>query len=140
MPDQAQGIEPGGSEPGGSALRALVIDDNATNRALAAAVLDAHDIGVDQAADGAEGISKLRCSRYDLVFLDVSMPGMDGFEVCRRIRGDSGLSAPYVVAYTAHAFPTQKAAILEAGFDALLVKPITLRDVTRIIEPLRGPR
>jgi CheY-like chemotaxis protein len=119
-----------------ASLRALVIDDNAINRDLAMALLNVHDIEVDQATDGAAGLAMLRREKYDLVLLDISMPGLDGKKICRHIRADSGISDVYVVAYTAHAFPTQKTDILEAGFNDLLIKPVSMQSMTRAIEPL----
>jgi CheY-like chemotaxis protein len=119
-----------------SALRALVIDDNAMNRDLAMALLNTHGIEVDQATDGGAGLAMLRRQNYDLVLLDISMPGLDGRQICRRIRADRDISDLYVVAYTAHAFSARKTDLLQAGFNDLLVKPVSMRSMTRAIEPL----
>ena len=63
--------------------------------------------------------------RSDLVLLDVSMPGMSGIEVCRRIRADERLRGLRVIAYTAHALPEERRSFLDASFDDILIKPIT---------------
>jgi putative two-component system response regulator len=119
-------------------FRALVIDDNTINRNLARAVLGTHDFEVDQASDGSTGLAMLRRGKYDLVLLDISMPGMDGREVCRKIRADSQTAGLHVVAYTAHAFPTHRTDILRAGFNDLLIKPISMQAMAGAIAPVLG--
>jgi len=119
-----------------TALRALVIDDNAINRMLAIDLLGVHQIEADDALEGASGLGLLRANHYDLVLLDISMPGLDGEQVCKVIREDPHTRDLFVVAYTAHAFTTEKERIIAAGFDALLVKPISLKSLTKAIEPV----
>ena len=119
-----------------TALRALVIDDNAINRMLAVDLLGVHQIEADDALEGASGLGLLRANHYDLVLLDISMPGLDGEQVCKVIREDPHTRDLFVVAYTAHAFTTEKERIIAAGFDALLVKPISLKSLTKAIEPV----
>jgi CheY-like chemotaxis protein len=122
----------------GGGLRALIIDDNAINRNLATAVLGTHDIEAHQATDGDAGLAMLRRAKYDLVLLDISMPGLDGREVCRKIRADGALAGLHVVVYTAHAFPTHKIDILNAGFDDLLIKPVSMQAVAHALAPVLG--
>jgi len=117
-------------------LRALVIDDNAINRMLAVELLDAHEIATDEALDGLAGLDMLRRNAYDLVLLDISMPGMDGEQVCKMIRGNPATCDLHVIAYTAHAFADEKDRMLAAGFDALLIKPVSFQSLTDAIEPV----
>jgi len=119
-------------------LRALVIDDNAINRMLAIDLLGVHQIEADDAAEGNSGLDMLHAGRYDLVLLDISMPGLDGEQVCKVIRENPRTRDLFVVAYTAHAFTTEKERIIAAGFDALLIKPISLKSLTKAIEPVLG--
>jgi CheY-like chemotaxis protein len=116
--------------------RALVIDDNAINRMLALELLDAHQIATDEALDGLAGLDMLRHNSYDLVLLDISMPGIDGEQVCKMIRDNPATSDLHVIAYTAHAFADEKDRMLAAGFDALLIKPVSFQSLTEAIEPI----
>jgi len=120
--------------------RALVIDDNAVNRMLAVELLDAHHIAADEALDGTAGLSMLQRRDYDLVLLDISMPGLDGEEVCKRIRGNPATRGVRVIAYTAHAFADEKERMLAAGFDALLIKPVSFQSLTDAIQPVLHAR
>lgn len=104
----------------------LVVDDNATNRKLASALLKKRGWLVEEAANGLAALAALATDAFDAVLLDISMPGMDGEEVCRRIRADSRLTRLRVVAYTAHAMPHEKQEIMSAGFDDILIKPVSM--------------
>jgi CheY-like chemotaxis protein len=119
-----------------ASLRALVIDDNAVNRMLAVDLLGVHQIQADDALEGISGFNLMRTNHYDLVLLDISMPGLGGEKVCEMIRENPATRDVYVVAYTAHAFPQEKERMIAAGFDALLIKPISLKSLTAAIEPV----
>ena len=104
----------------------LVVDDFDVNRTLPAAILRKVGCKVSEAASGAEALERVTSeSDISYVLLDVSMPGMSGLEVCSTIRARPGGDRLRIVAYTAHAFPSEREAIMAAGFDDLLVKPIT---------------
>jgi signal transduction histidine kinase/DNA-binding NarL/FixJ family response regulator len=106
-------------------LRVLVADDVAANRMVARAMLVAAGHRVDSAADGAEALAAVEREEYDVVLMDVQMPGMDGLEATRRIRGLPGMrSRVPVLAVTASALPDQVAACHAAGMDGHLPKPI----------------
>lgn len=111
----------------------LVVDDNAVNRKLAVALLKRRGMQVDEADGGAVAIELLRKNRYDTVLLDISMPVMDGREVCQIIRSAPDLAALHVIAYTAHAMESERQSIMAAGFDDLLVKPISGQDLLRVL-------
>ncbi len=114
--------------------RVLVVDDNLVNRRVAAAFLKRLGWEVEEAGDGEEALAVVGRGAFGLVLLDVSMPGMSGLDVCRRIRaGEHGSHLP-LVAYTAHALSEEKAAILEAGFDDILIKPINLQDLSAALQ------
>lgn len=106
--------------------RLLVVNDNAINRKLAVAILKRRGWEVKEAENGETALSCLANETFDAVLLDISMPGMDGEEVCRHIRNDPSLTGLRVVAYTAHAMDHEKRRIMNAGFDDLVVKPITV--------------
>jgi CheY-like chemotaxis protein len=111
----------------------LIVDDNAVNRKLAAALLKRRGIQVEEAESGVLALEMLQLNRYDTVLLDISMPVMDGKEVCRMIRSTPNLAALRVVAYTAHAMESERQSIMAAGFDDLLVKPISAQDLLRAV-------
>jgi CheY-like chemotaxis protein len=121
-------------------LHALIIDDNAANRLVASALLGAHGIVSDQAGGGEAGLAMMWRRKYDLVLLDLSMPGLDGPQVCRRIRANAAQDGVYVVAYTAQASADQKNHVFNWGFDALLTKPVTLQSLAQAIAPVLDSR
>ena len=112
---------------------ALVVDDNAVNRKLAVALLKRRGWTVDEAENGAVALKKLAQNTFDAVLLDISMPEMDGEETCRRIRANPAYTGVRVVAYTAHALESERSRIMGAGFDDMLIKPITAQDLMRAL-------
>jgi CheY-like chemotaxis protein len=100
-----------------------VVEDNADNRLLLHAFLDSEYDLVDY-MNGTEALSGLRASSADLVLLDISLPGMDGVEVLRRMRTDPFLKEVPVVALTAHAMAGDRERFLAAGFSDYVAKPI----------------
>jgi CheY-like chemotaxis protein len=114
--------------------RTLVVDDNAINRKLAVALLKRRGWETEEADNGITALKRLSESApFDSVLLDISMPEMDGEEVCRRIRASQAWAGLRVVAYTAHALESEKQRIMSAGFDGILVKPITAQDLNRAL-------
>lgn len=114
--------------------QALVVDDNHLNSRLVALFLK--KLGWEtQAVDNGElALTLLEDQTFDLVLLDLRMPNVSGEQVCRTIRDGLGLRTLPVIAYTAHSMPEEKARILGAGFNGLLIKPISFADVKRICD------
>lgn len=112
---------------------ALVVDDEPINRLLVADMLSDHGLTCDEAEDGPSGLAKVRAGHYSLVFLDLSMPGMDGMSVCKAIKAEPALAGTFLVAYTAHAFDEQQQEYRRAGFDAVLTKPVSVEGVAQIV-------
>lgn len=112
--------------------RLLVVDDEENLRSMLAAALGHHGFDVDQASDGTEALAALADRRWDLVVLDVMMPGVDGFEVCRRIRAQ-GDRTP-VLFLTARDETTDKVRGLQLGGDDYLEKPFSLDELVARIE------
>lgn len=104
--------------------RLLVVDDLATNALVAASHLRRAGHSVDVAPSGAEALSALRAAPYDIVFMDLLMPEMDGLEATRAIRAASG-PQPVVVGLTAAGLNEVRAECLAAGMQDVLAKPIT---------------
>jgi two-component system response regulator MprA len=114
--------------------RILVVDDepavqNALSRALA---LERYDVA--QAEDGREALARLGAATYDAVILDVSMPHVDGLEVCRRLR-EGGDRTP-VLMLTAREQIDDRVAGLDAGADDYMVKPFALRELSARVRAL----
>jgi two-component system response regulator MprA len=108
-------------------MHLLVVDDDAAVREALALVLGLDGFEVTTASDGREGIRTLSSGRPDAIILDVLMPGIDGLEVCRRIRA-AGDRTP-VLMLTARAEVTERVAGLEAGADDYLVKPFAREEL-----------
>jgi len=111
----------------------LIIDDEAVNRRLAQVLFQKLGWEVETVDSGDRALLHLAARRYDLILLDISMPGMTGLEVCQHIRADPRLMALRVIAYTAHALLEQQQRFLASGFDAVLLKPISFRAVQELI-------
>jgi len=104
--------------------RVLVVDDILSNVKLLEAKLSAEYFEVVSAFDGLECLAKMDEALPDIVLLDVMMPGMDGFEVCRRIKNNPKTAHVPVVMVTALDQPSDRVAGLEAGADDFLTKPV----------------
>ena len=104
--------------------RILVVDDTAVNLKLLADLLTARGYEVVSAASGPEALAKIEAEPPDLVLLDVMMPGMSGYEVCRKIRDDAATAMLPVVMVTALDPGQERVKGIEAGADDFLSKPI----------------
>jgi DNA-binding response OmpR family regulator len=108
---------------------ALLIDDDARLGALLAEYLGKHEIDVATAGDGPRGLVALRKSRPDVVLLDLMLPGMDGLDVCRKIRATAEWSGLPVIMLTAKGEDIDKVVGLEVGADDYLAKPFNPREL-----------
>jgi signal transduction histidine kinase/AmiR/NasT family two-component response regulator/HPt (histidine-containing phosphotransfer) domain-containing protein len=108
----------------GRPLRVLIVDDNPTNRLVAAKMLKDFDIQTDTACDGSEAVTAANRFNYDLLLMDVRMPEMDGLQATRaiRARGERQRGVP-IIAFTANAFAEDVTACREAGMNDFVVKP-----------------
>jgi two-component system, cell cycle response regulator DivK len=100
-----------------------VVEDNPDNRLLVRAILS-ELYELTEFDNGIDALAALPRCRPDLVLLDISLPGMDGTEVLRRIRADATLGNVPVIALTAHAMAGDRQRFLAAGFDDYITKPI----------------
>ena len=102
-------------------MRILVVEDEPTAAAVLAKGLREHAYAVDIANDGAAALEQVAINQYDLLIVDVLLPGIDGFEVCRRLRADAA-SVP-VLMLTALGRLDDRVEGLDAGADDYLPKP-----------------
>ena len=114
----------------------LLAEDNAVNQALAVRLLEKRGFMITVASDGREAVAALRKQPFDLVLMDVQMPGMDGFETTRAIRVQEKVSGGHIpiIAMTAHAMKGDRERCLEAGMDGFLSKPIQPKELFEAIE------
>lgn len=113
--------------PAGSHI--LLVDDNDDGRDMLALALEASGYVVRQAADGLRGI-ELACAEPPRVaIVDIGLPGIDGYEVARRLRRVPALKDMLLVALTGYGLPSDRALALQAGFDLHLVKPVGAEDL-----------
>ncbi len=108
----------------GAAPRVLLVDDSEINLMVGSALLESVGAEVTTASDGAQAVEAVRDGSYDLVLMDVQMPGVDGLEATRQIRSEHGTGLP-VVALTGEDSPQERQACLEAGMDDVLTKPVS---------------
>ena len=103
--------------------RVAIVEDNPDNRLLVRALLDGSFSCIEY-ENGVDALAGLLVHRADVVLLDISLPGMDGVEVLRRIRADERLCRLPVIALTAHAMAGDREKFLSAGFNDYVTKPI----------------
>jgi PAS domain S-box-containing protein len=121
-------------------LRVLLVEDNPANQKLATYILRDRGHTVEIAADGAQAISLTEGNDYDVILMDVQMPGIDGMEATAAIRrreGD-GRRTP-IIAMTAHAMKEDRARCLAAGMDGYLSKPVNAQEMIGLVENLAQP-
>ena len=117
------------------AMRILVAEDHAVNQKLAAAMLARLGHRAILAANGVEAIQKWRGESFDLIFMDVQMPELDGLEAARRIRAEERAPGTHIpiVAMTARAMSGDRELCLQAGMDGYLSKPMSMHAVEQAI-------
>jgi response regulator RpfG family c-di-GMP phosphodiesterase len=118
-------------------VRLLIVDDDAGLRALFRTTFEVVDVEVDEAADGAEALAAIERGRPDAVVVDVRMPGMDGFELCRRIKADAKLAGVAVVLLSASGEEARTGAE-EAGADAFVLKPFSPLELLSVVRRVAG--
>ncbi|MEO8206402.1 MAG: histidine kinase N-terminal 7TM domain-containing protein [Chthoniobacterales bacterium] len=128
--------------PQGPNLSILVTEDNATNRLVMQRLLGKLGHTVDMAVDGRECLRIFKEKRFDIILMDIEMPGIDGFETVRLLRAYEktmpNLPRTRVVALTAHAMPEYHQRCLNAGMDGYLTKPIHLEELKSTLENKNG--
>ncbi len=116
----------------------LVVDDHPVNRRLVELLLTGSEFEVSKAESGEEALRAVRTHSFDIVLLDIEMPGMRGDQALVRIREEHGVNAPYMIAYTAYAPEDQRRLLRAAGFDAVLAKPVTRQALADVLSAING--
>lgn len=119
-------------------LRILLVEDNAINQKLVLQLLKRMGYRADVAGNGLEAIAALDRQPYDLIFMDVQMPEMDGLTATRKICQQWSLQhRPRIVAMTANAMPQDRQKCLDAGMNDYISKPIRLQELTKALKKTR---
>ena len=117
------------SEP----ARILVVDDTPANVKLLVDLLTMKGYAAASAVNGEDALAMIAAQPPDLVLLDIMMPGLSGYEVCRRIRANAETAAIPVVAFTASVTANDRNRITGAGFTAFIGKPINLKEFVETV-------
>ncbi|MEQ5817340.1 response regulator [Marinobacter sp. NFXS11] len=119
--------------------RVLAVDDNDANLKLVMTLLEDCQLDAESASSGFEALSKARQKPFDLVFMDLQMPGMDGVETTARLREmDTGNHRTPIIALTAHALADEQERLTKQGFDGYMPKPISSGQLNDIIHEYTG--
>lgn len=111
----------------------LIVDDNATNLKLARMLLAGEGYEVRSASDAEEALVVLQSFEPRLILMDLQMPGMDGFELTRRLKADPQMRGIVILALTAYAMKGDEEKALAAGCDGYIAKPIDTRALPGVI-------
>lgn len=142
---KAVGVEENAVEPtetpepsvteSGNQLRVLLAEDNAINALLTRTLLEADGCLCDVVEDGALAVEALKNNQYDLVFMDMRMPNMDGLEATRKIRsmGHNAKTLP-IVALTANAFDDDRNACFDSGMNDFMTKPVSAEELSAMVK------
>ena len=119
----------------------LVVDDDELNQRMMKVLLTREGYQVDLASNGLEALDAVKFQHYDVVFMDLQMPVMDGIEASRRIREwENGGRHTFIVALTASYLPEEGHVLFEAGIDNYISKPFELEHIQRLLKYSLTPR
>mgnify|MGYP001588695982 FL=1 len=114
-------------------MRILIAEDSEVNQFIISTMLGKLGYAADMVADGREAVDASRAGDYDLIFMDIRMPNMNGKEATQKIR-QAAIRQPTIVALTANAFDADKSQALSAGMDGFITKPISLERLVNAIK------
>ncbi|QJE02725.1 response regulator [Massilia forsythiae] len=121
-----QAAAPAPAQPAGGKPTVLLIEDNEDGREMMAIMLSSYGYTVLQSADGLQGVELAQASLPDVALVDIGLPGIDGYEVARRLRREAATRGIRLIALTGYGLAEDQRRVLEAGFDRHLVKPVDL--------------
>jgi two-component system CheB/CheR fusion protein len=128
--DESPAAQPQFNCPG---LRVLVVDDNVDSAQVLVMLLASVGQDATAATDGQTALAAAKAQKPDVILLDIGLPGMDGFEVCRRLRQQEEFKQTMVAALTGYAHEEDRRKSQEAGFDVHLVKPVALQQLQELL-------
>ena len=116
-----------------SNINVMVVDDNEINLRLAEIILHKHRTRVTTARSGAQAIDYAIMNSYDIIFMDLHMPGIDGYATTKKIRESTPGKQPVIIALTANALPQEKERAIDSGMNGILIKPISDAILNKVI-------
>ncbi len=133
------GTNPESNPESSGGFKTLLVEDNAINQVVAQTILERCGHRVDVVGDGRAAVDAVSRACYDLVFMDIQMPVMNGLQATRAIRALSGpVGQVCIVALTANAFSQDRDACIAAGMNAYLSKPVTREAIAQCVAELRA--
>lgn len=122
-------------------IRILLAEDNAINALLTRTLLEAEGHSVDTVEDGALAVEAMKTGTYDLIFMDMRMPNMDGLEATRKIRTLPNVSRHLpIIALTANAFDDDRNACFDSGMNDFMTKPVSAEELSEMVIEWTGPK
>jgi two-component system cell cycle response regulator DivK len=112
----------------------LIVEDNERNLELVRDILQAKGHETLEAQNAEDGLTLAHTHNPELILMDIQLPGMNGIEALQALRADPGTSRIPIVAITASVTPSDRQAIMGAGFDGFIEKPITVRSFLDVVE------
>ena len=136
--EPAQASAPAAAAPEAESAKpaVLLIEDNEDGREMMATMLDVYGYPVLQSADGLDGVEQALARLPKVALVDIGLPGIDGYEVARRLRAHPDTQAMRLIALTGYGLAEDQRRVLEAGFDMHLVKPV---DIAQLLGALGEP-
>ncbi len=128
-----------------SNINVMVVDDNEVNLRLAEIILHKHKTRVTTARSGAQALNYASMQSFDIIFMDLHMPGLDGYVTTRKIRESTPGKQPVIIALTANALPQEKEKTITSGMNGILIKPVSDAILQKVInqwvfkEPISTP-
>ena len=133
-PQEAEVPAPAAAEGDAGAIRILLAEDNAINALLTRTLLEAEGHTVDTVEDGVLAVEAMKSSKYDLIFMDMRMPNMDGLEATRKIRAMDNVSKGLpIIALTANAFDDDRNACFDSGMNDFMTKPVSAEELSEMV-------
>jgi signal transduction histidine kinase/ActR/RegA family two-component response regulator len=121
-------------------LRILIIEDNVDVRSMLKTLLEFAGHQVEIAGDGVRGVEMIELQHPDVALVDIGLPGLNGYDLARRIRGDKDCRDVFLVALTGYSQPSDKQRALSSGFHAHLAKPVDLEQLRQILALVRDSK
>jgi DNA-binding response OmpR family regulator len=125
--------------PSNRPLHLLIVEDDEDSRDLLCVAMALKGHTVDSVVNGEGALERALAESHDAALVDIGLPGIDGYEVARRIREKLRDARPHLIALTGYARAEEKALARDAGFDDHIAKPVDLEEVFRVLAGVAGP-
>lgn len=117
-------------------MKALIVDDSVINLKVAQKILEKFDVVVETVTNGEDCLKKIGSNKYDIIFMDIMMPVLDGVDTFKILKEKEGFAIP-VVALTADTAPNAEEKYLNLGFHSYMEKPINIEKLQKILDSIK---